>query len=102
MMPYRLIAEGVCTVAAAATPAVLVATAQPCAYVWVGAPVDANGAATNTKPAFVGRSSTAPKKPVAVSNFEGVTLPIEDANKCYVKVGVNGETVAYQVFGRVR
>jgi hypothetical protein len=32
------------------------------------------------------------------SNCEGYFLPVDDASKVYVKVGVNGEKVNYRIF----
>ena len=88
---------GTKTVTAAATPEALVGESTPCKFVWIGAPCDANGASLNTKPAFVGDSSTQ-NIPLLVANFEGVIIAIDDAQKVYVKVGVNGEAVAYRIF----
>lgn len=90
------LAGGTKIVAAAATPEVLVAVSTPCRSVWIGARVDANGAAQNTKPAFIGNSA-GQNIPVMPSNFEGFVVRIDDASKLYVKVGVNGEGVAYRI-----
>jgi len=89
---------GTKTVAAAATPEKLVAAATPCRMVWVGAPIDAaTGLGTNTKPAFIGDAASQ-TMPLTPSNFEGYFLPIDDANKVYVKVGADGEKVNYRIF----
>jgi hypothetical protein len=90
-------AGGTKTVAAAATPEALVASSTPCRFVWVGARVNGDGAAQNTKPVFLG-DSAGQNIPVMPNDFEGVTVPMDDAQKVYVKVGVNGEGVAYRVF----
>ena len=85
------------TVAAAATPEALVSSATPCRSVWIGAPVDANGTAENTKPVFIG-DSAGQNSPLLPTNFEGIELEIDDASKVFIKVGVNGEEVVYRVF----
>ena len=90
-------AGGTKTLNAAATPEALVASVTPAFRVWVGAPLDADGNPTNTKPAFLG-DADGQNIPVMPANFEGVLLGIDDAAKVYVKVGVNGEGVAYRVF----
>jgi len=89
--------------AAAATPEPLVATSTPCRFVWIGPIIDANGIPQNTKPCFVGESAgqalaTKGAIPIMPSNFEGLIVWIDDANKLCVKSGVNGEGVAYRVF----
>lgn len=101
---YRLIAEGTKTISAAATPETLVAATQPCARVWLGAPYNvATGVATNTLPVNAGiTAASGGKRPVFPTNFEGVYIDIDDAFKLYVDVGVNGETINYQIFARVR
>ncbi len=90
------LAGGTKTVTSAATPEQLLATSTPCQAVWIGAPVDSSGIVVNTKPAFIGDSSSQ-GIPVMPSNFEGVCVPIDDASKLYIKVGVNGEGVAYRI-----
>ena len=95
---FASLTGGTKTVAAAATPEELGATAAPCRMVWVGAPIDpATGLGTNTKPAFIG-DSDGQTMPLVPSNFEGYFLPIDDASKVYVKVGANGEKVNYRIF----
>ena len=91
------LAGGTKTVAAAATPEALVGASTPCKFVWIGAPCDGDGASTNTKPAFIGDSASQ-NIPLLVANFEGVLIAVDDAQKIYVKVGVNGEAVAYRIF----
>ena len=88
---------GTKTIAAAATPEKLVTASTPCRFVWVGARCDANGAAQNTKPCFVG-DADGQSIPVMAANFEGFFLPIDDASKIYVKAGVNGDGVVYRIF----
>ncbi len=95
--PPSTLAGGTKTVAAAATPEKLVANATPCKFVWIGARCDADGSAQNTKPCFIGDSASQ-NIPVMPANFEGMVIQIDDASKLYVKVGVNGEGVAYRVF----
>ena len=95
--PPTSLAGGTKTVAATGTPEKLVAVATPCKFVWLGARVDANGTAINTKPLFVGDSGNQ-NIPLLADNFEGLVIQIDDASKLYVKVGVNGEGVAYRIF----
>jgi hypothetical protein len=85
------------SVAAAATPEALVASSTPCRFVWIGAPCDSDGVASNTKPVFIGDSS-GQNIPIATHNFEGVMIQIDDAQKVYAKVGVDGESVEYRIF----
>ena len=90
-------------VAASATGEPLVAASTPCQFVWIGAPVDSDGVAQNTKPAFIAESAAKAVAaegaiPLMPSNFEGMTIQIDDASKLYVGVGVNGEGVAYRIF----
>ncbi len=95
--PPASLAGGTKTVAASATPEKLVADATPCRFVWLGARVDANGNGQNTKPCFIG-DSTAQNIPIMPANFEGLVMQIDDASKLYVRVGVDGEGVAYRIF----
>jgi len=90
-------AGGTKTVASTSTPEPLVATSTPCRFVWIGARVDSGGNPVNTKPCFVGDSASQ-NIPILPSNFEGVVIRIDDASKVYVKVGVNGQGVAYRIF----
>ena len=95
----KIIAAGSKDIPDAATPLALTATSTPCSAVWIGAPCDANGAATNTKPAFIGITGSGTQViPLAVSNFEGFTIPCEDAADVFIKVGVNGNDVMYAIF----
>ena len=91
------LAGGIKTVAAAATPEALVATSTPCRCVWVGPLCNADGVGTNTKPVFLGDSGNQ-NMPLLPNSISGVVLSIDDAGKVYVKVGVNGEGVAYRLF----
>ena len=87
---------GAKTVAATATPERLVAASVPTARgVWVAARTNANGAAQNTKPVFLGDATT---QAIAImpTDTAGIILPI-DPYKVYVKVGVNGEGVSYAI-----
>ena len=95
--PPISLAGGTKIVAAAATPEPLVATSTPCRCVWVGPPCDADGVGTNTKPVFLGDSNNQ-NMPLPPNSISGVVLSIDDANKLYVKVGVDGEGVAYRIF----
>lgn len=88
---------GTLLVAAAATPEPLVAVATPCLAVWVGARIDANGDAVNTKPCLIGDEANQ-NIPIMPGNAEGVVIRIDDAAKVFVKAGVDGEGVAYRVF----
>jgi hypothetical protein len=88
---------GTKTVAAAATPAALVAMSTPCRCVWVGPLCNADGVGTNTKPVFLGDSASQ-NMPLLPNSVSGVVLSIDDASKVFVKVGVNGEGVAYRIF----
>lgn len=88
---------GTKTVAAAGTPEALVTASTPCQCVWVGPPCDADGLATNTKPAFIGDQHNQ-NMPLLPNSIAGVVIAIDDASKLFVKVGVNGEGVAYRIF----
>jgi len=94
---------GVLTIAAAATPQQITATSTKCQWVWVGAPVDADGVASNTKPVFIGESSDQSKVgtgplPILPSNFEGFIIQIDDVSKLWVSAGVNGNKLHYRYF----
>lgn len=95
--PPSSLVGGTKTVAAAGTPEPLVDTATPCRCVWVGPLCDANGVGTNTKPVFLGDAANQ-NMPLLPSSVSGVVLSIDDASKVYVKVGGNGEGVAYHIF----
>ena len=75
----------------------LVAASTPCRFVWVGARVDSNGNALNTKPVFVGGSG-GQYIPVMPNGVEGMVIQIDDAVKLYIKPGVTGQGVSYAVF----
>lgn len=87
------------TIASASTPLALVTSSTPCHAVWIGAP-NTGGVggptATNTAPAYIG-DVTNQNIALAISNFEGYEIAIDDAAKIYIKVGVNGETVFYRI-----
>ena len=89
-------AGGQKVVAAAATPEALVAVPTPCFAVWIGPPCDASGAALNTQPVFLG-DAAGQNLPLVPTSLAGVAIPIDDASKIFVKVGVNGEGVNYRV-----
>lgn len=95
--PPSSMAGGTKTVAAANTPEPLVAASTPCRCVWIGPLCNADGVGTNTKPVFLG-DSVSQNMPLLPNSVSGVVLSIDDASKVYVKVGVNGEGVAYRVF----
>lgn len=95
--PASSFAGGTKTVASAATPEKITADTTPCKSVWVGARVDANGDAQNTRPVFIG-DSAGQNIPIMPTNFEGIEIEIDDAAKVYVKVGADGEGVAYRIF----
>ena len=95
--PPSSLAGGTKTVAAAATPEPLVAVSTPCRCVWIGSLCDADGVGTNTKPVFLGNNANQ-NMPLLPSSVSGVVLSIDDASKLYVKVGVDGEGVAYRIF----
>ena len=95
--PPGSLAGGTKTVAAAATPEPLVATSTPCRCVWIGPLCDADGVGTNTKPVFLGDSNNQ-NMPLLPNSVSGVVLSIDDASKVHVRVGVDGEGVAYRIF----
>jgi hypothetical protein len=96
-VPPSTLAGGTKVCANAAVAEKLVAAATPCRAVRIMARVDADGNAVNTKPCFVG-DVNGQNVPVMPANFEGVAIPIDDASKLYVKVGVNGEGVTYRIY----
>lgn len=75
----------------------LVTSDTPCAFVWIGAQVDANGAAVNTKPVFIGNSA-AQLMPVLTTDAKGYFFGVNNAQDVYVK-GTAGEKVSYMIFG---
>ena len=95
--PPSSLVGGTKTVAAAGTPEPLAGTSTPCRCVWIGPLCNADGVGTNTKPVFLGDSNNQ-NMPLLPSSVSGVVLSIDDANKVYVKVGANGEGVAYRIF----
>jgi hypothetical protein len=97
VVPPSTLAGGTKTCANQAVAEKLVAASTPCRAVWVGPRVTSAGAAQNTKPVFIG-DSAGQNIPVMPTSYEGLTLLVDDASKVYVKVGTNGEGVAYRVF----
>ena len=95
--PSSSFVGGTRVVASAGTPGKLVADATPCKSVWVGSRVDSDGNEQNTKPVFIG-DSAGQNIPIMPTNFEGIEIEIDDASKVNVKVGADGEGVAYRVF----
>jgi hypothetical protein len=98
---YELLETGTKTVAAAATPETLVADSTICCLVWVGARWNrATGVSLNTAPVGVGLAgASAQVMPIMPSNFEGIFIPLLDAQSLIVDVAVNGEGVEYAIFG---
>lgn len=88
---------GTKTVTAAGTPEALVAASTPCKSVWIAPLCNADGVGTNTKAVFLGDSSNQ-NMPLLPNSVSGVVLSIDDAQKVYVKVGINGEGVVYRIF----
>ena len=95
--PPTSLVGGTKTVAAAAVAEPLVAESTPCRCVWVAPLCDADGAGTNTKPVFLGDSANQ-NMPLAPTSISGVVLSIDDASKVFLKVGTDGEGVAYRIF----
>ncbi len=95
--PPSSLVGGTKTVTAAATPEALVAASTPCRCVWIGPLCNTDGVGTNTKPVFLGDAASQ-NMPLLPSSISGVVLVIDDASKVYVKVGVDGEGVAYRIF----
>lgn len=95
--PPSSLAGGTKTVASANTPEAIMATPTPCRCVWIGPLCNADGVGTNTKPVFMG-DSTNQNMPMLPNSVSGVVLSIDDASKVYVKVGANGEGVAFRIF----
>ena len=90
-------AGGTKTVASTGTPEKLVSVSTPCQFVWLGARVNSTGQALNYRPVFIG-DAAGQNIPIMPSNFEGMVIRIDNANKIYVKVGTNGEGVVYRIF----
>ena len=97
LQPATEITTGTKTVASAATPEPLVATATPCRFVWIGARIDSLGNALNTRPVFIGGAGSQ-VIPVMPNDVEGMVIHIDDASKLRVKVGINGQGVSYAIF----
>lgn len=96
-VPPSSMVGGTKTVTSAGTPQALVAASMPCRCVWIGPLCNADGVGMNTKPVFLGDAATQ-NIPLPPSSISGVVLSIDDAGKVFVKVGVDGEGVAYRVF----
>lgn len=100
----RCLADGTSTVAAAATPERLID--EPAAgtakvkgtRIWIGAPRATDGTAGNTREFYYGNADSQAAS-VAATDFEGRWLPTGDPYALYIKVKVNGEKVAYQIWG---
>ena len=95
--PPSSLVGGTKTVTAAAIPEALVATSTPCRCVWIGPLCNTEGVGTNTKPVFLGDAANQ-NMPLLPTSISGVVLSIDDASKVYVKVGADGEGVAYRIF----
>ena len=95
--PPTSMVGGTKTVTPAAPAQALVATSTPCRCVWIGPLCNTDGVGTNTKPVFLGNSVNQ-NMPLLPSSISGVVISIDDASKVFVKVGVNGEGVAYRIF----
>lgn len=95
--PSTSMVGGTKTVASANTPEAIVASPTPCRCVWIGPLCNSDGVGTNTKPVFLGDSGNQ-NMPLLPSSVSGVVLSIDDASKVYVKVGADGEGVAYRIF----
>jgi hypothetical protein len=95
--PPSSLAGGTKAVVAAGIPEPLVAASTPCRCIWIGPLCDADGVGINTKPVFLGDSANQ-NMPLLPNSVSGVVLAIDDATKVYVKVGADGEGVAYRVF----
>ena len=91
------LAGGTKTVASASTAQALVASPTPCRLVWIGARCDATGAGLNTAPVFIG-DSAGQNVPITPDNITGSWFPVKDASLLFVKVGANGEGVAYRIY----
>lgn len=81
----------------ATDPAVAIET--PCKYVWIGAPANNDGVATNTKPFQIG-DATNQYIVIANDDFEGINIAIDDASKIYVvsKADDTNDVVNYAIF----
>lgn len=76
----------------------LVSESTPCRFVWVAAPIDNEGTATNTKPVFLGDSELQ-NMPLLKNNYRGVVIRIDDASKIYVRSNLAGDGVVYRITG---
>jgi hypothetical protein len=76
--------------------AALVTVSTPCRAVWIGPRMSAAGVALNSRPVLVGDAQNQ-NIPVMPSNFEGLTIAIDNAAKLFIKCGVGGEGVVYRI-----
>ena len=95
--PPTSLVGGTKIIASAGTPEPLVGVSTPCRCVWIGPLCDSSGVGTNTKPVFLGDVNNQ-NMPLLPSSVSGVVLSIDDASKVYVKVGADGEGLAYRIF----
>jgi len=103
MFDAKKFSGGLKTLADKDTPEPLFDSPMPCLFVRLGAPVDDDGEALNSKPVFIAESAakaTAAQGaiPLLPDNASGLVIHIADAAKLFIKVGADGEGVAYQVF----
>jgi hypothetical protein len=93
------ITGGLATITATGVAQALAGTASA-KFVWVMAPCNTSGVATNTKPIFVGGSdiatATAPGAPVMPTNLEGFVIGISNPLTLYI-MGTINEKLVYQV-----
>lgn len=74
----------------------LVADIETSHFVWVAAPMDNDGNATNSKPIFLGDAG-GQNMPLKPGNYRGVVIRIDDPRKLYVRSVVAGEGVVYRI-----
>ena len=91
--PSTFITDGVKTVATAGTQETLVSGSTPCNEVIIQA------LATNASDVFIGGSTIAAGRGVALGAGEVLTLGLDDAFKVWVDVTVNGQGVSYITLG---
>ena len=93
--PARTFAGNTKTVSPAAAAA-LVAASTPCRAVWIAARMNNDGSATNTNAVFIG-DATNQTMGLAKDDFKGFVIPIDDAQKVYIRPVTSGEGVAYRI-----
>lgn len=86
------------TLAQAGVAEPLVSEPTPCRFVWVAAPINDDGNATNTKPVFLGDFDNQ-NMPLLKGNYRGVVVRIDDASKIYLRAIAAGEGVVYRITG---